>query len=99
MYIFREKSGADDTEHFFVFHIYPDEVTLKVVAAVSEVLGMFLRMYYIVSWCPIFNLIMVFWGLFRPRRVLIVPNFVIGCILLLLILIILCITEGIRTDI
>ncbi len=28
-------------------------------------------------------------GLFRPRRALIVPNFVIGCILLLLILIIL----------
>ncbi len=30
------------------------------------------------------NLTTVFWGLFRPRRALIVPNFVIGCILLLL---------------
>ena len=47
----------------------------------------------------ILNLTMVFWGLFRPHRTLIVPNFVIGYILLLLILIILCITEGIRTDI
>ncbi len=27
------------------------------------------------------NLTTVFWGLFRPRRALIVPNFVIGCIL------------------
>ncbi len=45
------------------------------------------------------NLTTVFWGLFTPRRALIVPNFVIGCILLLLILVILCITEVIRTDI
>ncbi len=45
------------------------------------------------------NLTMVFWSLFRPRRALIVPNFVIGGMLLLLILVILCIMEGIRTDI
>ncbi len=42
-----------------------------------------------------FNLTTVFWGLFRPRRALIVPNFVIGWMLLLLNLIILCITDGI----
>ncbi len=41
-----------------------------------------------IYWLSI-NLTTVFWGLFRPHRVLIVPNFVIGCILLLLILIIL----------
>ena len=45
------------------------------------------------------NLTTVFWGLFRPRRVFIVPYFVIGWILLLLILVFLCITEGIQTDI
>ncbi len=32
------------------------------------------------------NLTTAFWGLFRPRRALIVPTFVICCILLLLIL-------------
>ncbi len=35
-----------------------------------------------------FNLTTVFWGLFRPRRALIGPNFVIGWILLLLIFIV-----------
>lgn len=35
----REKSGADPTDHFLVFHIYPDEITLKVLATVCEVLG------------------------------------------------------------
>ena len=35
----RDKSGADPTDHFLVFHIYPDELTMKVIAAVCEVLG------------------------------------------------------------
>ncbi len=47
------------------------------------------------------NLTTVFWGLFRPCRALIVPNFVIGCILLLLILILIyCreVSEGLGSE-
>ena len=54
---------------------------------------------YETVWLPVINLTTVFWGLFRSRRPWIVPNFVIGLILLLFILVILCINVGIQTDI
>ncbi len=38
--IFRVKAGVDEIEHFMVFHHYSDDVTIGLILAASEILGM-----------------------------------------------------------